>query len=359
MGPSAGRRGGDRARVTIVAPLHDAGAALEDFLDRITMTAGGTAQLVLVDDASTDGTAARLRAHADGRSDVTVLVNDENLGVARSRNRALTVADREFVWFVDHDDDWDDTILDTLVAAAGDRHDVVVCRAEYRHDPAVPGRIVDGIDSREVVDRTGMLRAMLRGDVHGFLWTKLIRRSLLGTDPFPAISSQSDFVGVVRAVAAADSIAFVPDVLYRYLRREGSITRVRVPQLGNLAIARDALLDVVDGTGSLGADRALRDRFVAWFYCAAVAFTPIRQRAPRSVRAEGTRLARAALRGVRIRRFAWSDPRLAAAMVTLRWAPVVYRIAVPALLGVQGLRRTVQRGRSVRRGRPLGKAARA
>lgn len=348
MGPSAGRRGGDRARVSIVAPVHDAGAALEGFLDRITRTADGGAQLVLVDDASTDGTAERLRAYADGRADVTVLVNAENLGVARSRNRALTVADREFVWFVDHDDDWDDAILDTLVAAAGDRHDIVVCRAEYRHDPAVPGRIVDGLDTRAVVDRTGLLRHMLRGEVHGFLWSKLIRRTLLGTDPFPAISSQSDFVGFVGAVAAAESVVFVPDVRYRYLRREGSITRVRIPQLGNLAIARDALLDVVADTVPLRSDPDvddLRERFVAWFYCAAVAFTPIRQRAPRSVRAEGTRRARAALHGVRIRRLVRTDLRLAVAMLTVRHAPLAYRTAVPVLLGAQDTRRRLQHRR--------------
>lgn len=346
-----------RARLTLVACLHDPGARLAAFLERVDAVAAGGSQVVLVDDASSDDTPAALLAFAGRRPEVTVLTNARNAGVARSRNRALTVADREYVWFVDDDDEWTDDAVDVLATAAtaatGEASatpsaDIVVCRALYVHDPALPGRVIDGVDRRATVSGTELLSLMLRGAVHGFLWSKLIRRELLGTDPFPDISSQSDFVGVTAAAAAATRVVLVPDVLYRYRNHVGSITRVRTPRLENLATARDALLTVVAARPGMPDRRADVEYFTAWFYCAAVAFTPIRQGADHAVRSEGLERARVGLADVRLRRLVRRAPVLAVSMAAVRYAPPVWRIAVPTLLHGQRTLRDLRRAVSAR-----------
>src|SRR5712691_9294956 len=59
-------------------------------------------ELIVVDDASTDDTAAVLAGGADGR--VTVLRNEEQLGLAASLNRGLDRASGRYVARLDADD---------------------------------------------------------------------------------------------------------------------------------------------------------------------------------------------------------------------------------------------------------------
>jgi glycosyltransferase involved in cell wall biosynthesis len=333
-----------------VAPLYNAARDLDVFLERVGETVGSEAQLILIDDASTDGTRGRIAEWARGRDNVITLGNESNLGVARARNRALACADREFVWFVDHDDDWDVDILDVFASATADDIDVVVCRAEYRHEPARPGRIIDGVDGRRAVAPAEFFGLMLSGEINGFLWSKVIRRTCLGADPFPPLSSQSDFVGLVRAAENGSRFQLIPDVLYRYLRRESSITRRKNPELANLESAHDEMLAALRRHPGLGAGGELTGYFTAWFYCAAVAFTPIRQGASRAVRAEGVGRAKKRLRGISLLSLVRRRPTLGLSMALVRYASPVYSSAIGALLFVKACAR---RARSLS---PLGRA---
>lgn len=61
-------------------------------------------EIVIVDDASSDGTAARLRELTAGRSEIRLLVNQSNLGLGASRNRIIEEAKGEFIVLFDDDD---------------------------------------------------------------------------------------------------------------------------------------------------------------------------------------------------------------------------------------------------------------
>ncbi|MEY9951048.1 glycosyltransferase involved in cell wall biosynthesis [Leifsonia sp. EB34] len=227
--------------------------------------------------------------------------------------------------------------------------DIVSARAEYRHDPDRPGRVIDGVDERRTVARDEYLRMMLAGRVHGFLWSKLIRRAVFGVAPFPSLTSQSDFVGLLRAVGAATTVAVIPDVVYRYLRRPGSLTRVRSPRLSNLEAARDAMHDVIAATKA-PVDPGLVDYFDAWFYAGAAAFTPIRWNAPAAVRDDGIRRARAASAHLSIGALLRRNRGTAATIAAVRYAPALYRVGLPLALRLKdGLRdaRAGRRGRGV------------
>lgn len=59
-------------------------------------------QLCVCDDASTDGTREVVRSYKD-RLDISLVVNDRNLGVCRSRNKALALARGDLLLFLDAD----------------------------------------------------------------------------------------------------------------------------------------------------------------------------------------------------------------------------------------------------------------
>lgn len=277
--------------VSVIACFYNEERYLPGFFSNVEASFLGRAQLVLVDDGSTDETPSLLSAWADGKPDVVVVRAPQNQGLAESRNLGLRSAERPYAWFIDADDSWPPHALTTLAAAAlAHDADMVIGCADYRRPAAQQGRRIDGVPRSTVLDRKGALDLMLRGEIQGFLWSKLIRVSALAGDVFPANSPQEDFVGTVTALSRSATVVTVSETVYTYLNREASLSRTRNPALDRYAIARDSLVRVARDESF---DPILIEYFQLWFHAIAVAFTPVRFRAsPATVRL-GTRLARA------------------------------------------------------------------
>ena len=60
--------------------------------------------MLLVDDGSTDGSAARCRAWCEKDSRFRLIEKERNSGVADSRNRAIAAAAGKYLQFADSDD---------------------------------------------------------------------------------------------------------------------------------------------------------------------------------------------------------------------------------------------------------------
>ena len=90
---------------SIIIPCHNGLAYTEACLKalRETLPRRFRGEIIVVDDASTDGTAARLEelAHDDAR--LTVVRNDTNTGFVASINRGASVADGELLVFLNND----------------------------------------------------------------------------------------------------------------------------------------------------------------------------------------------------------------------------------------------------------------
>lgn len=278
--------------LAIVVPVHDPGDRLDELLARLDAVRDTVHQIVIADDGSPIPTALRLADWAATRPSVVLDRVDESTGVARARDRALSRVSSDYVWFVDDDDEWDDAAVPIIALHLRNRPDVLVFRAEYRYRDGTAGRIVDGLDIDETTTGAEALSHLLSGRIHGFLWSKVFRRERLSTPLFPPLTSQSDVVGVARALAAARRVRFIPDILYTYVRRPRSITRVSSPDFGNLLAARDHVLEAAFLVEGVVIDRATVDHFAAWFYCAAVLKTVVRQSVPEPERSEALAAAR-------------------------------------------------------------------
>lgn len=90
--------------VSVVLSAHNAAAFVDEAIGSILDQSHGHLELIAVDDASTDQTAARLHA-AEGRDRrVRVLRNERRLGLAASLNRALAEVRGELIARMDADD---------------------------------------------------------------------------------------------------------------------------------------------------------------------------------------------------------------------------------------------------------------
>ena len=75
---------------------------LRESIDSILAQTYTDFELIIVDDASTDDSPAVLESYDDPR--IRILYNEENLGLAKSLNRALDICRGEFVARMDSDD---------------------------------------------------------------------------------------------------------------------------------------------------------------------------------------------------------------------------------------------------------------
>ncbi len=335
--------------IAIVICLHRPGDGLENVLERLARTRGA-AQIVVALDGVEPAVAAKVEVWAARTRHVSVVDLPESRGVAAARNLALRSVLADYVWFVDDDDEWRHDALEVLRLELWSRPDILQFRAAYRWGAVGEERPADGWDHRISLTRAEAGVALLQGRMHGFLWSKLFRAEVLGKDPFPALSSQSDVVGVARAVARAHRIHTVPDVMYTYVRRPGSITRHDGQRVRNLMEAGGLVVAALSGAGSDVIGR--EDAFLAWFVCQGAVRTLVRQSvrdAASVLRTSGVTRAAEGLSLVRAARYA---PAAAATVVVLRVSPAA---ALAATALAYRLLDVARRGRHVirvRRRRP-------
>lgn len=115
--------------VGVVVPAHDAAAYIEQALAGVAGQSFRPARVVVVDDASSDGTADLAESWAD-RLPLTVVRLTENVGSGEARRRAIDLLDTELLAPLDADDVWLPDHLEHLVDVWRRRPAVVSARAE-------------------------------------------------------------------------------------------------------------------------------------------------------------------------------------------------------------------------------------
>ena len=92
--------------VSVIMPAYCAERFLQAAVDSVRQQTEQNWELLIVDDCSTDGTfhLAQQLAAADNR--ITALRNEQNMGVAATRNRGIALAKGAYIAYLDSDDLW-------------------------------------------------------------------------------------------------------------------------------------------------------------------------------------------------------------------------------------------------------------
>ena len=129
-------------------------------------------ELILVDDASTDGTPQVIRELADGDSRIRIRRHRQNMGVAHARNSAMEAAQGQYLAFLDGDDTWLPEKLETQIRYMHE-HGAGFTFTRYRRMNG------DGNVSSEVpVPRRVTYSHLLKGNVIGCLTVVIDRAKL-------------------------------------------------------------------------------------------------------------------------------------------------------------------------------------
>ena len=110
-----GRMIGDSPLISVVVPAFNASQTIRETLRTISQQTYRNLEVIVVDDGSTDNTAALVQEHSlhDPRFR---LISQMNGGVASARNTGVHASSGEFIAFIDADDLWHPSKLEKQIA---------------------------------------------------------------------------------------------------------------------------------------------------------------------------------------------------------------------------------------------------
>lgn len=115
--------------VSVVIPLYNARDVIKATLETVLAQTWKDYEIVVVDDGSTDGSAAIVRTYTPG----VRYIRQENAGVAAARNRGIAASSGRYIALLDHDDLWHPTKLQQQVRLLEQRGDVGMVITDVAH----------------------------------------------------------------------------------------------------------------------------------------------------------------------------------------------------------------------------------
>ena len=227
--------------ISVIIPVYN----VAEYLPQCLMTVCGQTyknlEIILIDDGSTDGS-GRI-CDEWGQKDPRIrIIHKENGGVSSARNEGLKIAEGELIGFVDADDWIEPEMYEKLLKGTAGADAVSCGYVDYPYGEGVP--VPKGTKAVPPCDYPDAVIAIFeRNGYFTTLWSKLFKRTAVykedGFVPLDtSLSFGEDEVWLVTVLRNCEKIAFVPEALYHWRPRAGSVTRFKTISEKQLSLLR-------------------------------------------------------------------------------------------------------------------------
>ncbi|GHU67910.1 hypothetical protein FACS189413_03600 [Bacteroidia bacterium] len=206
----------EKTVISVIVPVYNGEKYLAQALDNLLFQTYKHLEIIVVNDGSTDNSEAIARQY-----DVC-LINQSNQGLSAARNAGIVNATGDYIHFLDVDDWLNLEYYEKMLQAALATNADIAC---------------SGIENERMPMQTFLYRHQLlvsnaddkirlsNVDNMGFCWRYLFRTQLLRDNNliFEVGRLIEDLVFSLQAVYWANRIVSVPDAVYYYRHRSGSI----------------------------------------------------------------------------------------------------------------------------------------
>ena len=217
-------------RFSVIVPVYQVEQYLRRCIDSVLRQTFTGFELILVDDGSTDGSAAICKEYAE-KDDRVKLIRQPNGGLSAARNTGIGNAQGEFLIFLDSDDFWltrygleeiDSRLRDSSVDAVFWRHQKV-----EENDNAYSDAAPDSFSAEDCKVPEEVIPFIRTKQLVVCAWDAAISRSLFdggGLDFESGVYSE-DVEWLTRLLQRMKHCVFTDMVLNAYRIRGGSITK--------------------------------------------------------------------------------------------------------------------------------------
>ena len=239
-------------KISIVVPVYNVKDYLPKCIDSILVQDCSDCEIILVDDGSTDGESGAIcDRYAQAHPDLIRAIHKPNGGLGDARNVGQAHATGEYILFLDSDDYIAEDTLEKLKAAAD----------QYQCDVITFGFVVDtnGTFSAPFLENLPERTPFCMADNKRLMLSapnavvRLWRNALLEETgiQYPSKVWYEDIRTTLKILSLAKTVVYLPETFYRYVVREGSITRnVNVERNVEILDAFDDLVDWFTAQGT-------------------------------------------------------------------------------------------------------------
>ena len=201
--------------VSVIMPAYNCEKYIEQAVSSVLAQSYTDWELLIVDDASSDGTREKIARFDDAR--IRFFKNKSRLGAAICRNLAIRNAKGDYIAFLDSDDVWDSEKLKKQLAFMQENK-VAFCYTAYREmfeDGTLLNRRVSG---PKKVSKKGL---------YGYCWpgclTVMYHKQTIGDIEIYPIEKNNDYAMWLKIIRKAD-LVLLDECLATYRKRKGSVS---------------------------------------------------------------------------------------------------------------------------------------
>lgn len=210
--------------VSVVMPIYNAADYLRPALDSVISQTLRDVEIICVDDGSTDHSLAILKEYQK-RDPRVRIVTETNAGPAKARNNGLRRARGEYLSFLDADDFFEPTMLETLYRTAKEKDlDIAVCEYDLfenrtaRFKRSIPSEHADLLAGGRVTSKSDCPDIIFQA-TEGYVWNKLFRRDFVTEKELSFLENAQIFEDVyftVTSLSLAERIGKCEGVLVHH-----------------------------------------------------------------------------------------------------------------------------------------------
>jgi succinoglycan biosynthesis protein ExoO len=242
--------------VSAIIPAFNAASTIREAIDSVLSQSHGALEVVVCDDASTDGTARIVSSIGDDR--VLLIRNATNRGSGFSRDRAIAAASGQWVAMLDADDAWLPRRLSRMLDAAKTApesmifDDIMECDSRPSLTPrrrlrgpeafGASGEPIDVAGDQWASSKRLLIKPMIRTDT-------LRRLGLKHTTRRYAEDTEFFF----NLVATRVRLRYVPEASYLYRRTRMSASSVKTRHSEMLRVLEEAKSKFAEDAAMLNA----------------------------------------------------------------------------------------------------------
>lgn len=210
-------------KISIILPVYNVEAYLKPCLESLIAQNFENMEIIAVNDGSTDKSPEILKGFQTRFPEKIKVYTTENKGVSHARNYGFSMAEGEYVWFVDSDDFISPDACRLLYEKAErDKNDLVLF-SHYEENQKTGESTLSALPCKE---QNFSVKAQPRqlALFSPYPWDKLIKRTLFNGLSFPEGMRFEDLPVAFLLMTKAHSIGYIEKPVYTYRKRVGFLS---------------------------------------------------------------------------------------------------------------------------------------
>lgn len=213
-------------KISVIVPVYNTVQYLEKCIESILHQKQWIYEIILVDDGSTDGSAAICDEYQSKWPTLIHVVHQQNQGAAAARNRGLELARGEILSFVDSDDYLEHDMYERLT----------LLMEKYGADMAAGSMWIEKVNGEKFCRVSeckefcwSAREALIELNSYRYLYTSfcngIFTKNVMENLHFPEVRACEDYFLLFRVIAQCSKIAYTSKPVYNYVQRENSNSR--------------------------------------------------------------------------------------------------------------------------------------